>query len=259
MSRKDQSYIGKGPLYARKRGSNAGATYIGNASENQIAIETSEQTQPDYTSAGGGEANKVDRVDSVSVTITMLDLSPHNLAIALRGTINEIAGGTTVSGEKHQGGPDQLVPFDSLPDLSDASNTLTVTADPEGTATQMSEGDDYELTGTGIVLLEGGTNVTADMTVGVSYTKAQQVVVEALTEAAPEFELVQDGLNEAQGHAPVSIKYHRVKFAPTGGLALIGDEFASMQLEGKALSDSSKTGAGTSKFFQITQAAERTH
>jgi len=254
MTTKDYSYIGKGPLYVRDRNGTAGLKRIGNASEHNISIETSEQTQPDFTSAGGGAANKVTRVDSVNVTITMLDISPHNLAMALRGTQNEVTGGTTVTGEQHTGGPGQLIAFDQLPDMSDASNTITVTADPGGSATGMVEGDDYEFTNVGIRLLEGGPNVTEDMTVGVDYTVAAQVIVEALTEAATEFELVQDGLNEANNGQAVLIRYHRVKFNPTGGLAAIGDEFTSMQLEGTALADPAKTGSGVSKFMHIAQA-----
>ncbi len=253
MSTKDYSYIGKGPLYARDRSGTKGLVPIGNASQNDINVEVSEQTQPDYTTGGGGAANKVDRVDSVGVTITMLDLSPHNLAMALRGTRNELSGGTTVSGEKHSGGPGQLIAFDELPDMSDATNTLTVTLDPDGTATAMTEGDDYEITNVGVRLLEGGTNVAEGITVGVDYTKAAQTIVEALTDAALEFELVQDGLNEAQSGKAVLVRYHRVKFAPTTGLSLLGDEFASMQLEGTVLADSSKTGTGVSKFFQVMQ------
>lgn len=247
MALANYSYIGKGPVYGRDRNATEGALPFGNCSNLNFAVETSEITQPDYTQAGGGLANKIDRIDSVNVNLTMLDLAPRNMAIALRGTTTELAGGVTVTGETHTANPNALIAFDFLPD---ASQTITVTLDPGGSATTLSEGQDYTVTRAGIVIAESGT-VTGGETIGVDYTKAAQSIIEAMTESAAEFELIFDGLNEAQSGKAVSVKVHRLKFAPTTGLDLIGDEFAELQLEGTALLDTAITGNNLSQYFKV--------
>lgn len=60
-----------------------------------------------------------------------------------------------------------------------------------------------------------------------------------------------DGLNEAQSGKPVSVTLYRVKFSPTAGLDLIGDDFNKMDIKGAVLQDTSITGTGLSQYIKI--------
>jgi hypothetical protein len=81
-------------------------------------------------------------------------------------------------------------------------------------------------------------------------------VIEAMTGSGDEYELIFDGLNEAETDKAVIIRVYRVKWSPTSGLGFIGDDFGELPLEGSVLVDSTKVGAGISQYFKATFADE---
>lgn len=117
-------------------------------------------------------------------------------------------------------------------------------------ATALTEGDDYEIRPGGVLILE-----TADLAdgaiIGVSYTKQAVDVVEAITDAGKEYEMIFDGLNEARSGKRTRVRVHRVKVGAATDLGLIGDEYAALEVTGKILKDASKTGAGVSQYFKV--------
>lgn len=246
MAQQTYSYLGKGKVYLRPI-SGGGAMPIGNASALTLGVETNSITQPDYTEAGGGNANEIQRVADVSLAMTMLDLRPSNLQIALRGTVAAVATGA-VTDERHVAYVGGLIAFDDIPD---ATQTITVTKDPDGTPTVATVDVDYEVTKAGIVILSGGIFVDED-DVAVDYTKDGANVVEAMTTSGDEYELIFDGLNEAETGKAVVVRVHRVKWSPTSGLGFIGDDFGELPLEGSVLVDATKVGAGVSRYFKVT-------
>ncbi|MBB3192047.1 hypothetical protein [Halomonas cerina] len=250
MATKTYSYLGKGMIYLRNRTQGGGLLPVGNCSALQLSAETETITQPDYTSPGGGNANEIQRVGDVGMNMTMLELRPSNLAMALRGNATEVTG-TSVTEEAHTAYPGALVPFDQIPDLNE---TVTVTIDPGGTATTAVEGTHYERTRAGIVMLEHQDIESTGTAIAVDYTSLTADVVEAMTNSGDEFELVFDGLNEAESGRAVVVTAHRVKWSPTSGLDFIGDEFGELPLEGSVLSDAGITGAGLSRFFKVAMA-----
>jgi hypothetical protein len=239
------SYLGKGKIYLRST-SGGGAMPIGNCSQLEMGVETNSVTQPDYTSVGGGNANEIARVASVSLNMTMLDFRPDNLVIALRGTNSEITG-TTVTDERHTAYAGGLVSLDSQPDHDVA---VTVTVDPDGSSSVAVEGTDYSVTNAGILILDTGSIIDGDV-IGVDYTKDGADVIQALTNSGDEYELIFDGLNEAETGKSVTVKVYRVKFSPAAALGFIGEDFGELALEGSVLNDASKVGAGVSQYFQI--------
>lgn len=251
MALKNYSYLGKGPVYAGEVGK--ALLPVGNCSTLNFAVAENRITQPDYTSPGGGSAASVSRIDEVTGSLTLLDISPKNLSLAYRGTEREVTGGVNVTEEAHTAFPGGLVPFNDTPDISDTAD-IVVTLDPDGTPATLVENTDYEVTRAGIVILETSTNVT-DAAEGhpieVSYPKADSVVMEALVNSGKEYRLVFDGLNEAQSGKAVTIIAHRVTFSPTQGTSFIGDEFAELPLEFSVLSDNTIVGASVSKFFKV--------
>ena len=250
MATQTYSYLGKGMIYLRNRTQGGGLLPVGNCSALELSAETDTITQPDYTSPGGGNANEIQRVGDVGMNMTMLELRPSNLAMALRGNATEVVG-TSVTEEAHTAFPGALVALDHIPDPGE---TLSVTLDPGGTATPAVEGTHYERTRAGIVMLDDAAIQPAGSPISVDYTSLTADVIEAMTNSGDEFELVFDGLNEAESGRPVVVTAHRVKWSPTSGLGFIGDEFGELPLEGSVLSDASITGAGLSRFFKVAMA-----
>lgn len=244
------SYSGKGKIYLRST-SGGGAMPIGNCSALTLAVETNSVTQPNYQEPGGGVANELQRVSNVNMSMTMLEFRPKNLEVALRGTVAEVTTGT-VTDERHDAYANGLIAFDHAPDKGE---TITVTLDPDGTPSVLAAGTDYEVTGAGVVMLDS-ENYTDGDEVGIDYTKVPGSVVEAMTGSGDEYELIFDGMNEAETDKAVVVRVHRVKWSPTSGLGFISEDFGELPLEGSVLVDSTKTGAGVSKYFKVTFADE---
>ncbi len=250
MALQTYSYLGKGKIYLRST-SGGGAMPIGNCSALNLSVETNSVSQPNYQVAGGGVANELQRVASVSLAMTMLEFRPKNLQIALRGTIAAVTA-AAVADERHEVYADGLVAFDHVPDKGE---TITVTLDPDGTPGVLTLNTDYQIAGAGIVMLDSGNYLDGDE-IGVAYTKVAGDVIEAMTGSGDEYELIFDGLNEAETDKAVIIRVYRVKWSPTSGLGFIGDDFGELPLEGSVLVDSTKVGAGISQYFKATFANE---
>jgi hypothetical protein len=110
----------------------------------------------------------------------------------------------------------------------------------------------YQRTRSGIEALAGGTQFDAYGTaLSVGYTKNAQYMIQALTDAGTEYLMVFDGLNEVDSGNPIVARLHRVKFSPTSGMDLIGDEFGELTLSFAVLKDEGITTAGLSRYMQI--------
>jgi hypothetical protein len=248
MSIIDRTFIGKGEIHLKVRGGTTALLPVGNCSELTVSFEEDSKSALDFTSPGGGEANSLTRITQFTGNIKHLDISADNLALALRGAVEQVLGGTVVTDEAQPaiGVLNELVPFEFLPDLGE---TLSVT-DAESSA-PLTAGVDYEVTRTGIKILDG-TNIGATGILA-TYTKAKQEIMQALVAAGQEFKMVFNGLNEAQSGKAVNISIHRVKFSPAQGLSFIGDDFAEMDTGFNALSDATIAGDGVSKYMKVIQ------
>lgn len=240
----DKSFIGKGKVYLDGR-------QVGNVTALNFNITEEKIELKDYTAAGGGNYNSLTRIDSVELSLNMSDYSAENLAAAVFGSASAVTA-TTVTDESVSA-PASLTgnPLVTTAFVIDTSVAPVVTSDPAGTTHVVDT--DYTVGPAGITIIDGG-GISASDPLLVSYTKEAVDVVEALTTTSQEYELVLDGLNEAQSGTPVVIKVHRAKFGPAADLALIGDEFAELTLTGDALKDTSITGAGLSQYLKISAA-----
>ena len=241
----DQSYIGKGEVFEDGR-------FIGNVSELKFSFEEEKKEQADFTTGGGGLANSITRIKTVGISLTAVDFSDDNLALATYGTKTDVTA-TAVTDESVMS-PADVADGDRLMEVAnviDTSIAPVVTSDPAGTT--YVEGTDYTFNAAGIIILSGGA-ITAALALLVSYTKKAVGVIETLTNTAAERRLVFVGLNEAQSGAPMVITVYRAKFGPTSELSLIGDDFGSIAIAGDSLSDASIVAAGKSKFFNIKAA-----
>lgn len=238
----DKSYIGKGKVHLNGR-------HVGNVSELTITANEEKKELPDYTAAGGGNYNSLSRITGVEMTVKMHDFNKENLAMALFGTSSAVTA-TTVSEESitTRASLDTLV---KTANMIDTAVAPVVTSDPSGTT--FVEDTDYTVSAAGITVLSTG-NMVASTGYLISYTKKAVDVVQALTTSAQEYEMIFDGLNEAQSSTPVLITAHRAKPGAAQGLGLIGDEFAEIPLTFEVLKDTTITGAGLSQYIEIKQA-----
>lgn len=243
MASKTQSYIGKGSVYIGRKGKRP--VRIGNTSKLEFSFEEETKDLQDYESTGGGKADSVSRIKAVKLSLTVHDLSPENVALAMRGTVADIAGGNVVD-ERHddvQAGT--LVVFAKPQDMSkplEVKRADAMPADPD-----FVDGVDYLRKRAGIVILAGGGIHDGD-DIEVSYTATPGVNIQALTDVGEEVALIFDGINEANG-LPLLVDVFRMKPGASKGWSLIGDDFSALEIESEVLSDDSKAGTGLSKFF----------
>lgn len=241
----DYSYIGVGKVHLRVAGSAAPLRFVGNVASLAFRVTEDVKELRDYTQPGGGTYNEVRRVQSVEASIRIHDLSPENIALALFGNVGAIAAGA-VTDEAHtayQGGLVKTTfPLDTtvapVVNLAGSPGTLFVV------------GDDYTVSEAGITIVEGG-DIVDGAAIVIDYTKAAGNAVEVLLNASQEYEMVFAGLNEARSGKAVSVHAYRVKIGAAQEIALIGDEYAAVEVAGKVLKDTTKNGTSVSQYFKV--------
>ncbi len=239
------TYIGAGPVYLENLNASEGLLPIGEVSKLELAIETDKKELASHVQSGGGLADVVSRIKGVNISMDINSLSPENIAMALYGSVTAAASGVVVD-EPHDAYPGALVSFVSPPDLA----VPPVVKNTAGDTTYV-VGDDYELSPAGIKIKVGGA-ISAKTGIKVGYTSLAHDVIQMLTNSGDSYRLVFEGLNEARGDKPVSVELFKSKFDPTSGLGLIADDFGTLSLSGSVLKDTSKVGAGLSKFAKIS-------
>ncbi len=238
----DQSYIGSGKIYLRVAGSAAPLAEIGNVSKLEFAVSEDVKELKDYTQPGGGTYNEVRRISAVELSMTVHDLSPANLSRALYGNSVVLAAGA-VTDEAH------TAYLGGLVRLSKPASAIVAVTNAGATVTYVA-GTDYELRAGGLFILT--TSAIADAAaILVDYTAVAADLVQALVSSGLEYELAFAGLNEARSGKAVDVDAFRVKLGATAGLGLIGDDFAGLEVKGKLLKDTSKTGVGVSQYFTV--------
>lgn len=242
MAYREESYIGNGKLWLKKRGSTDPFREVGNCSAINLGIETEESSLLNYR-GGGGEINKRERISAVSLSITAHDFSADNLALATRGDVSASAS-ASVSAEVHSGVNSGLIRTNSL---IDTAQTVSVSG-PSGTPTHTA-GTDYTVAAAGIEVIEGGA-ITNAADVEITYESLATDIVDALMNSGNEYEMVADLINEAQSSRFV-VDLWRAKAAPADELALIGDDYGAQTLPFALLLDTTKEAAGESGYFRV--------
>lgn len=115
---------------------------------------------------------------------------------------------------------------------------------------------DYEVTAGGVRLLSGASAFVTDGEQFIAdYTPYAANVVQALTQSGQEYEIVFEGLNEARSGKPVIVSVYRGKLGAAQALPFIGEDFGALEVTGKVLKDTSKSGAGVSQYFTVALVA----
>lgn len=301
----DYSYIGVGKVSIRVAGSAAPLRFVGNCSALNFAIEEETKELKDFTQGGGGTYNEVRRVSGVTCSMSLHDLSPENLAIAIFGDVNAIVAGTVTDenvGASYAGGlsvTDYPIDLDQTVTVEHAQTGASARANStaynlgdyyvpavangyvykcttagtsagsppsfgttvggttvDGTATFTNVGKqtlvantDYTVSAGGITLASSPAFYDGESLL-VTYTKKAGNAVEALLNSSQEYELFFDGLNEARSGKATTVHAFRVKIGAAQDLALIGEDYAVLELEGKVLKDTTKNGTSVSQYFK---------
>ena len=247
MARQTYAYLGSGKIKMREVGAAAPFVAIGNCSALTFGAELNSLSLANYTAPGGGTYARVDRVSNVTVAVTAHDLDAPNLARAAGGEATLQAAGTVTA--------EPLVAYKGgTTPLSRAPSEIT-SVEPAGGGTAYIAGEDYLIT-------PGGIEIPADSAipdpvggaanVSVTFANTAQQVMQAMVNSGKEYELLFEGLNEAESDSPVIVHAYRVKFAPAQAINFIGDDFAALELNGTALQDGNRVGNGISKYWKAT-------
>ncbi len=241
----EQSVFLSGKVFMRERGSLSAMYEVGEVSQLDIAQNENKIKLPDHTAPGGGTRNTVSRIESVECAIKFYDFTPENIAMAVFGNVSAIVGGSIIdeSHKAYKGGfIDTLYPGISAVNCQEVSG---------GSGTDFVAGTDYEVQSGGIMILDGYTGVEGS-DIFIDYTHVGVDVVEAIVDSGKEYELFFDGINEAQSGKPHTMKVHRIKFGPAQSMSMISEsDFVGLELTGELLIDTSKVGAGISKYYNL--------
>lgn len=106
------SYIGVGSVYAGPY-SGGKLRKVGNCSALEISVAEEVKELKDYANPGGGTADSVRRVEKVDVSMTLHELSPENMALAVYGENSQVVSGS-VTDEQHAAYQGGLVRLDHV-------------------------------------------------------------------------------------------------------------------------------------------------
>lgn len=244
------SYLGSGKIYAKVYGAASAYIEMGNCSALSLAITEDVKELRDFTTTGGGTYTETRRIQAVEVSITAHDLDAENLKKALFGDSTTTAAGL-VTDEAIVGYKGGFIPL-ARPVNKTGTPTITSTG---ASPTTFSAGTDYELRDGGIYIpttstISNGQNLLVD------YTALGFDAVQAITQSAKDYAMFFEGLNEARSGKPTTVELFKVKIGAAQNLSLIGEDFAALEMTGKVLQDTTKTGSGISKYAVFKVAAE---
>lgn len=243
MPREIETFVVGGVVKMRKYGVGGAFTPVGLVSTLQQAIEKSDIDLADTTTPQGGVYDSVSRITSMALTMNWRELYTSNLAAMYWGDVSRVPA-ATVTDEAHIAKKGGTILLAKMP--------LTITSVMPATGSApFVEGDDYQMTGSGIEVLEAGA-IEDDAALKITYASAAVDVIEVLTNSGGVYEFLFEGANAAGTKLRVNLQYFRCQLSPAASADWIsGDDFLGSEVTAKVLSDPSKVGAGKSKYMKI--------
>jgi hypothetical protein len=221
---------------------------IGNVLEATTEQTESVEKQDDMSALGGGTHAELRRVTGVMFKAKLADLNIVNYSRAIRGTVAAQDAGTLVD-RPYTAALGALIP---LPHSGVSALTVKKGA-TAGAATVVTAAGNYELRPEGLWVQETAPGIVDGDQLWLSYSHADQVVVEALTAATPQLYLRFAGLNEVDSGKPSIVDLWRVSQGVTKQLALITKSFTTLDIEGEVLKDPTKDGIGVSQYMRTIE------
>lgn len=239
-----ETFLVGGQVKMRKYGVGGPFRPVGLVSTLTQAIETNDITLADTTTPQGGEYDSISRISSMSLTMNWREFYSSNLAAIYWGTVDRVPA-TTVTDEPHTASKGGTILLDKMP------LTITSVKLAAGGATAYDDGDDWQMTGSGIEILEAGA-IADGAKLLITYASASVDIIEALTSSGEVYEFLFEGANAAGTKNRVNLQYFRCQLSPAASADWIStDDFMGSEVTAKVLSDPKKTGAGKSKYMRI--------
>lgn len=236
-----------GKFYAAVYGSQA-LLPIGNVLEASTEQTETVEKQDDMTAMAGGTHAELRRVTGVMFKAKIADINIVNLARATRGTVEAEDAGTVVD-VPYVATLGTLIP---LPHTGVSALTVKEGA-TAGAAVPVNAAGNYELRPEGLWINEDAADLANAANLWLSYSHADQVVIQTLTSQAPELYIRFAGMNEVDSGKPSIVDMWRVSQGVAKQLALIQKGFTTLDIEGEVLKDPNKTGEGISPYMRIIE------
>jgi len=249
-------YYGQGRIYLAERNATTGVPgefrWVGDVSAFSIKLAVEKVEHKESYSGQKGLVRSFPVGKSATIDMTLHQVDTDNLAFTLNGTSTSTASGT-VSAESL---PDALV-VGSQVSLANPGVSSVVITDSTGTPLTLVAGTDYAVDADfgRITILNLGSYLQPFKA---AYSYADRKSVGMFTTGQKNFALRYEGVNLAEGNAPVIADLYKLAPDPLAELALIttGTDVAGLQITGGVLLDSSKSASGAlGQFGAITQVA----
>ena len=236
-----------GQFYAAVYGSSV-LLPMGNVLEATTEQTESVEKQDDMSALGGGTHAELRRITGVMFKAKLADLNVTNLSRALRGTVSPQDAGA-VTDAPYTATLGALIP---LPHTG-VTSLVVKKGETAGAATVVAASGNYELRPEGLWLHDDAPGIANADKLWLSYSHADQVVIEALTAATPQLYIRFAGLNEVDSGKPNVVDLWRVSQGVTKQLALINKGFTTLDIQGEVLKDPTKTGLGISQYMRTIE------
>lgn len=224
-------FVGQGKVYIGSRsdvGSPSGFTELGNCPSLVLMVGTSAIRD----AVGGAEdlPKAFTKGEIPSFTMTVEDLSSTNLSTFLYGKSTAVAGTSlteTTLCLKGKTVPLRHIGLTAWSHLKNSAGSVTYT-----------EGVDYIVNrSSGSIYYPTTSGITEGQSVNATYTYGSYKNVAAFVTAPSYHWLRFEGLNNAENDDPVVVDIFKSKLKPTEQLTLIGDEVASLVINGRVFYD----------------------
>jgi len=209
--------------------------WVGNVPDFSPKFDTSKLEHKESWSGQRLLDKSITTENKSTISATLEDWSPENLALAVRGTVGKTAAGN-VTGELS---PAELAEGDIWALKGVKVSSLVITDSSVGPATvnasKYTLDPDY---GTVVFKADGLDGLTLPLKA--AYTTAAADVVAFFTKGVQEVAVRFEGINTADGNKKVLAEIYKVALDPTAELGLITEELGQFVLEGSCLADASR-------------------
>lgn len=248
-------YYGQGRLSVATRDATTGALgkwrWIGDVSALSVKLSVEKVTHNESYSGQVAQTRSFPTKKTATLDMTLHQIDPDNLSLSLYGT-TQVTAGSSVTAEVITAG---LVAGDVFY-LANPGVTNVVMTDSTATPKTLVAGTDYVVDDPAFGrcrLLNAGTTTQPFKA---AYKYGDRKAVGMFTAPQPNVAVRYEGVNLAEGNAPVLVDLYKVATDPLQELALIssGNDVAGMQVSGGILLDSNKPATGTlGQFGAVTQ------
>lgn len=200
--------------------------WVGNSPSLQLQLQTETTDKMESYSGNRNQIGRLDRGKTATISMTLDEWTPENLAMGFYGEQVSIATGTVT---------DEALPTSlKAGDVVRLANPFASSIVLEANATPLVEGTDYRIESGNASLIEILADQVDPVTADYEYAAANAVTM--FTTRPKERWLLLDGIN-TENDERVILELYRCKFNPFGQIDLITDEYGNLPIEGSVLFD----------------------